>query len=46
MSEDDGIRSCRFCIWDIRQDAEGKWKLAWMIDKDLDPLPLRVPLRP
>ncbi len=25
---DDGIRTCRYCLWDIRFDDTG-WTLAW-----------------
>lgn len=26
---DDGIRSCRHCLWDISEGSDGKWHLAW-----------------
>lgn len=29
MSIDDGIRTCRHCLWDIAQAKDGTWRLAW-----------------
>ena len=27
---------CKFCLWDIRQDASGTWVLAWAgVDDDV-----------
>lgn len=29
LSADPGMKSCAHCLWDIRRDDEGRWRLAY-----------------
>jgi hypothetical protein len=36
-TDSEGMAPCCYCLWDIRRDASGRWRLAWNDDGDVDP---------